>query len=184
MTMRDPERPARRRRRVIAVCGASGSIDGALALLAEDLGGEICRADFDLACGGLDGVMEAVSRGYARARAASGGGLVIGILPGARADEANEHLDVAVPTGLGYARNTLVVLAGDGVVLCGGGSGTLSEAAFAWQFAKPIAALAPSGGWARELAGRALDARRADAIFAAATAAEAVAYLARRLAGA
>ncbi|MEK6608474.1 MAG: TIGR00725 family protein [Myxococcota bacterium] len=169
------------RRPTIAVCGASGALTPELERLAEELGGEIWRAGFDLVCGGQDGVMEAVSRGYAQARG-DRPGTIIGILPGSAAADANAYCDLVVPTGLGYARNTLVVLAGDGIVLCGGGSGTLSEAAFAWQFGKPIAALEPSGGWARELAGRALDGRRADRIHAATTPADAVAWLKARLA--
>jgi uncharacterized protein (TIGR00725 family) len=144
--------------------------------MAERLGGAIHRAGFDLVCGGLGGVMEAAARGYARARGDQRG-VVVGILPGADAQAASRDCDVVIPTGMGFARNALVVLSADGVVLCGGGTGTLSEAAFAWQFGRPLCSLAPSGGWARELAGRTLDDRRPDRIEAFDDPTAAVAYL-------
>ena len=65
------------------------------------------------------------------------------------------------------------------VVLVGGGAGTLSEAAYAWQFGKPVIALAGSGGWADKLAGEPIDDRRSDKVLAVATPEEAVAAAAR-----
>ena len=70
--------------------------------------------------------MEAVCRG-----AASGGGTSVGILPGSDRREANQHVDVALPTGLAEGRNALVVRAADAVIAVGGGYGTLSEIALA-----------------------------------------------------
>jgi uncharacterized protein (TIGR00725 family) len=92
-----------------------------------------------LVCGGLGGVMEAACRG---ARAA--GGTTLGLLPGADRAEANPHVTVAVPTGLGEARNALVVRAADAVVAIGGGYGTLSEIALALRAGKPVIGL---GTW-------------------------------------
>jgi len=128
--------------------------------------------------------MEAACRGAAEARAAGeGSGIIVGILPGKSREEANRYCDVVIPTGLGFARNAIVALAGDAVILVGGGSGTLSEAALAWQFGKPVVALEPSGGWAAELAGRALDDRRKDVIVPASSPEEAVAIAVRLIAG-
>jgi uncharacterized protein (TIGR00725 family) len=158
----------------ISVCGASRIIDPAVGEIARAVGAGIVRAGCTLVCGGRDGVMEAACRGAAEARAAGAGGLIVGILPGDRKDDANPWCDVVIPTGIGYARNSIVVLAGDVTILVGGGSGTLSEAAFAWQFGRPVVAVVPSGGWAAMLAGKALDDRRGDWIVAAATAEEAV----------
>jgi hypothetical protein len=160
----------------ISVCGASRVVDPAIAALARELGAAINRAGATLVCGGMDGVMHAACMGAveARTRAGGQGGLIVGITPTARKSDANPHCDVVVPTGLGYARNSLVVLAGDAVILVGGGAGTLSEAAYAWQFGKPIVALVPSGGWAKSLAGQSIDDRRADWIVAAQTPGEAV----------
>jgi hypothetical protein len=159
----------------IAVCGASRIIDPAITEIARAVGAGIIRAGCTLVCGGRDGVMEAACRGAAEARAAGAtGGLIVGILPSDRKQDANPWCDVVIPTGIGYARNSIVVLAGDVVILVGGGSGTLSEAAFAWQFGKPMVAVAPSGGWAAALAGTSLDDRRGDWIIAAQSAEEAV----------
>jgi len=80
--------------------------------------------------------MEAASRGAREA-----GGTTLGILPGPDRREANEWVTVAVPTGMGEARNALVVRAADAVVAVGGAWGTLSEIAFARKTGKPVAAL-------------------------------------------
>jgi uncharacterized protein (TIGR00725 family) len=159
----------------ISVCGASRIIDATITEIARAVGAGIMRAGCTLVCGGRDGVMEAACRGAAEARATGAtGGFIVGILPGDRKQDANPWCDVVIPTGLGYARNSIVALAGDVIILIGGGSGTLSEAAYAWQFGKPVVAVVPSGGWAAALAGKALDDRRGDWIVAARSAEEAV----------
>jgi hypothetical protein len=76
------------------------------------------------------------------------------------ADSSNPHIDVVIPTGLGLFRNMLVARAGDACIAVRGGSGTLSEIAFAWQINKPVATMSSTGGWSSELAGRRLDHRR------------------------
>ena len=92
-----------------------------------------------LVCGGLGGVMEAACRG-----AKGGGGTTVGILPGADRGEANEFVDVAIPTGLGEARNALVVRAAEALIAVGGGYGTLSEIALALKAGKRVVGL---GSW-------------------------------------
>jgi uncharacterized protein (TIGR00725 family) len=119
--------------------------------------------------------MEHAARGMRAARAAGSGGLVLGILPGEAASEANVWCDIVVPTGMGLARNVLVVRSADAVILLGGRSGTLSEAAVAWQLGKPVVALQGSGGWAERLAGEAIDDRRADHVMVARSPEDAVA---------
>nr|WP_236953750.1 LOG family protein [Methanopyrus sp. SNP6] len=86
-------------------------------------------------------------------RSAGGGGITVGILPGEMRDEANPYVDV-IPTGLGEARNALVVRAGDAVIAVAGGWGTLSEISLAKKMGKPVVGLTLSGGWAEELARR------------------------------
>ncbi|WP_028046009.1 TIGR00725 family protein [Cellulomonas sp. URHE0023] len=90
-------------------------------------------------CGGLGGVMAAVSRGAAQA-----GGVVVGLLPGASRSDANPHVTVAIPTGLGELRNGLLVRSSDVVVSVGGSWGTLSEVALAVRTGVPVVALR---GW-------------------------------------
>lgn len=128
-------------------------------LIAKRVGWEIAKAGFVLVCGGRRGVMEAACQGAKEA-----GGLTVGILPGCDKKEANPYVDIVIPTGLGYARNTLVVLASDGVVVVGGRSGTLSEIAFAWMYNRPIVAITPAGGWGAEIAGKSVDNRRGDVV--------------------
>ena len=92
-----------------------------------------------LVCGGLGGVMEAACRGAKEA-----GATTVGILPGTDRAAANAFVDVAVPTGMGEARNALVVRAADALVAVGGGYGTLSEIAFALKAGKRVVGL---GTW-------------------------------------
>jgi uncharacterized protein (TIGR00725 family) len=77
--------------------------------------------------------MEAVSRG-----AANAGGTVLGILPGSDRGEANEHVTVALATGLGEMRNALVVRAADALIAVGGAYGTLSEISLALRTGVPV----------------------------------------------
>ncbi|MHA1909117.1 MAG: TIGR00725 family protein [Candidatus Thorarchaeota archaeon] len=154
--------------RIISVIGGTDS-DGKALKLAEQLGEAIAKRGAAVVCGGLGGVMEAACRG-----AKKQGGLTIGLLPTLEKGHANDFVDIAVPTGFGYARNFLVAQTGDAVIAISGSAGTLSEMAIAWFSNKPLIALADSGGWASELAGRKLDNRRSDVIFAASTPEEAV----------
>lgn len=161
------------RMKAISVCGASSSTPQMNAV-AEELGRRIVSAGYLLACGGMGGIMESACRGGQSARQEGATGLVIGILPAADHDAGNAYCDVVLPSGLGYARNSLVVLAADVVMLVGGSTGTLSEAAYAWQYGKPIIALSSTGGWAEQLAGTSMDDRRADTVLDARSPAEAV----------
>jgi uncharacterized protein (TIGR00725 family) len=130
----------------IGVLGPSQADPETLAI-AERVGSEIAGRGAILICGGLGGVMEAAARGAKRA-----GGLTIGITPGTNAREANEHIDVPVVTGLGEARNVLVVRSSNAVIAIAGSYGTLSEIAFALKLGVPVVGLhtwqlrAPDGG--------------------------------------
>lgn len=104
--------------------------------LAEQVGREVARRGGVLVCGGLGGVMEAASKG-----AAAEGGTVVGILPGVRPEDANPFVTVPVVTGLGEARNVIVVRSSDALVAVGGGYGTLSEIAYALKLGVPVVGL-------------------------------------------
>jgi len=94
--------------------------------VAEELGEVIAQEGWILICGGGSGIMEAACKGAKKKN-----GLTIGILPSFDGKEANNYLDAKIPTGLGYARNFLVVRSADIVVAIDGEYGTLSEIAFA-----------------------------------------------------
>ena len=120
------------------------------------LGKALIDEGYFIACGGLGGVMEAVCKG-ARQSPHYRAGCTIGILPTMNRADANEFCDIIIPSGLGIARNQLVVSTGDVVVALGGGAGTLSEIAFAWQLGKPVICYSGLGGWSEKLAGAAVD---------------------------
>jgi uncharacterized protein (TIGR00725 family) len=120
---------------------------------AEAVGRALAGRDAVLVCGGLGGAMEAACRGAKEA-----GGTTVGILPGLDRSAANPWVDVAVPTGLGEARNALVVRAADALIAVAGGYGTLSEIALALKGGKPVAGL---GSWEIEGVQPAADAEQA-----------------------
>ena len=168
------------RRPVVAVIGNSQATAEALRI-AEDLGRLVVEHGWRLVTGGLGGVMEAAARGAHQARRYREGD-VIGILPGGDPTLANRWVDIAVPTGMGHARNVLVVATADAVVAIGGGAGTLSEMALAWQLGRPLVGLLVEGHSLR-FAGQALDSARAERVWPAEDADQAVARLAELLRG-
>lgn len=120
----------------IGVIG-SGVDSDAPKRLAREVGAEIAAAGAILVCGGLGGVMAAAAEG-----AASRGGLVLGFLPGARPEAAAAGVSVPIATGLGEARNTLVVRAAESVIALAGGWGTMNEAALCMKIGVPLVGLA------------------------------------------
>ncbi len=119
----------------VSVVGA-GECDGRDASQAEEVGRLLAERDAVLVCGGRTGVMEAACRG-----ARSAGGTTVGILPGPDRREANPHVEIALPTGMGELRNGLVARAGDAVIAIGGEYGTLSEIGFALKLGRPVVGL-------------------------------------------
>lgn len=99
-----------------------GTVDQETASVAYEVGRLLGERGHTVVCGGLTGVMEGVCRGVSEA-----GGHAIGIVPGEDRRAANRYVDTVISTGLGQARNVLVVLNGDAVIAIDGGAGTLSE---------------------------------------------------------
>ncbi len=125
-------------------CAQVSVVGGTSATSAEyefavQLGRGLARRGHIVVCGGGAGVMEAVCRG-----ASEEGGITVGILPGLDPAEANEWVTATVMTGMGTARNRMVVVSGRVVVAVGGRYGTLSEIAFALQAGLPVCA---TGRW-------------------------------------
>ena len=96
--------------------------------IAQEVGRLIAQEGWTLVCGGRTGIMEAVCKG-----AKEKNGTTVGILPNADGKDGNKYLDVKIPTGLGYARNVLVVRAAKIIIAISGEYGTLSEIAFAFN---------------------------------------------------
>ena len=161
---------------VIGVIGAS-SADSNVTTIAEAVGAAIARKGWHLMTGGGGGVMAAACKGHRQWRTADRKTVTIGILPSDDGAFANPFVDVAIPTGIGLARNAIIARAAMGFVAVGGCSGTLSEMALAWQFGRPIAAMVAAGGWAAELAGRCIDQRYARPVYGASSPEDAVAFL-------
>ncbi len=160
------------RRRVAAVIGGNTGSE-ALMEASVDIGRGLVDAGFRLVTGGRGGVMAAASRG-AHLSERYTEGTVVGLLPTLDPADANEWVDVVVPTGLHHARNALVVAMADVVVAVGGSAGTLSEMALAWTQGKPVVALDLGEGWSARLAGEALDDRREAVVARGTSAAEVV----------
>lgn len=127
--------------------------------IAYEVGCYIAKKGWILICGGKEGVMNAASKG-----AIENNGIVVAILPDNDINAGNPYKTISIATGIGYARNSINVLSGDIIISIGGGSGTLSEIAYAWAYNKPIIAFKNSIGWSKELSGKALDNRRNDFI--------------------
>ena len=120
------------RKKIVSVIGGR-QCNKEVEQIAKDLGKKLARVADILVSGGLGGVMEAVCSGFK-----AGGGVTIGILPGYDKKDANSHVDIVLPTGLGLARNVLVVKSADAVVALPGEAGTLSEIAYCLQFGIPV----------------------------------------------
>lgn len=119
----------------VSVIGGS-DVDEETYEIARELGQLLAAGGHEVVCGGLGGVMEGVCRG-----AKERDGRTIGILPGSDRSAANPYVDTAIATGMGNARNTLVVLNGDAVVAIDGSTGTLSELGLALDYGRPVAGL-------------------------------------------
>ncbi len=119
----------------IAVIGAAGASEADYET-ARSVGSELAALGAVVLCGGHGGVMEGVARGVTEA-----GGLAIGILRGTDAADANPWIGVPLATGLGEARNALVVRGAEAVVAIGGEWGTLSEIALAKKMGLPVGSL-------------------------------------------
>ncbi|MBN2099248.1 MAG: TIGR00725 family protein [Dehalococcoidia bacterium] len=131
---------------LVAVVGGS-TCSAEDARVAEAVGQGLATRGATLVCGGMGGVMEAACRG-----AKSAGGLTVGILPGDDPRSANQHVDLPVVTGMGHARNAIVVKTAQAVIAVDGSYGTLSEIALALQNGIAVIGL---GTWALSLHGQA-----------------------------
>jgi uncharacterized protein (TIGR00725 family) len=133
-------------RPVIGVIGGGHEIFQDQYDLAYETGMLIAQRNAILVCGGLGGIMEAASKG-----AAEHEGTVMGILPSLSKADANPYVTIAIPTGLGPARNVLVINTSDAIIAFPGAFGTLSEIALALESGKSVIYL--PGAWDLKKAG-------------------------------
>ena len=133
----------------VAVVGTSVA-DETLYDTAREVGRLLGESGAVLLTGGFGGVMEASCRG-----AKESDGITVAILPSEDKRDANEYVDITIPTGMGEMRNALIVRAADALIAVGGGFGTLSEVAFALRTGKPVIGL---GTWELFKGGEAVDA--------------------------
>ena len=122
--------------------------------IAYETGKEIAKSGSVLISGGLGGVMRASCHG-----AHDAGGLTVGIIPQGEHTFANEFCDVVIPSGMGLTRDFLNALSADGVIIIGGGSGTLSEVCAAYMHKRPMVAIRNTGGTAEQYADSFVDHR-------------------------
>ncbi len=101
--------------------------------IAYEVGELLAKNNVTVICGGLSGVMREVSRGVR-----DNGGVVIGILPGYGRSDENQYLSYSITTGIGYARNFLIVRAAEALIAIDGSNGTISEESFAISEGKDV----------------------------------------------
>ena len=123
--------------------------------VAYEVGREIAKANATLICGGLGGVMENACKG-----AKEHGGLTVGIIPQEDFTYANNFCDIVIASGIGYARDFIVATSADGIIVVGGGVGTLLEVCVGYMLKKTIVTIPNTGGTAEIYGGKYLDERK------------------------
>lgn len=126
---------------VISVIGGH-EINSKVEQIAHDIGKIVAKVGAILVCGGLDGVMEAASKGCQQA-----GGITVGFLPGTSKADANPYIDIALPTSIGFARNAMVACCADIIVALPGSHGTSCEISYGLVYKRPVIDL---GRWNRK----------------------------------
>lgn len=135
-------------KKLISLCGSDVDDDllsNYAMEVAEQVGRHIARKGAVLVCGGHGGVMRAACKG-----AKEENGITVGMLPYGK-EEANEYIDIAIPTNIGNMRNYLVSSSGDVTIAIGGRWGTLNEIAFRMITGKPLILVKNTGGCVDEI---------------------------------
>lgn len=161
-----------KKRQILVVGNNENGSTPELEKVAYETGLEIAKSGSVLITGGLGGVMRAACHG-----AKDAGGITVGIIPQNDPSFANEYCDIVIPTGIGLARDFLNALSADGVIIIGGGSGTLSETCAAYMHNKPITAIKNTGGIAEMFVDKYLDHRQNVKIVGVSSPKEAVKYI-------
>ena len=155
-------------KKVIFVAGSHQASETSMKL-AEETGREIAKKDCILICGGLSGVMKASCKGNKEEN-----GISICVIPSSEKPDANEFCSIIIPSGIGFARNFILVNSADAVILIEGQAGTYIEALASYIQKKPIIALSGSGGTADKIKNTFLDDTKRIKILSASSPKEAV----------
>ncbi|MEK7477876.1 MAG: hypothetical protein AAB645_00710 [Patescibacteria group bacterium] len=167
-----------KRRCQIGVMGSAADLKYSKKLekLAEEVGKYIAESGNITVYGAekdYDSLSTAASRGAKKA-----GGLTVGVTYGKGKEiwDKDGYTDVLICSGLerGGGREFVLVNSCDAIIIISGGSGTLTEAAIAYQLNIPVVALTKTGGWADKLAGQYFDQRKRFRVIPVKTAQEAV----------
>ena len=132
---------SKRRRQILVIGHNTNGCTPKHEDVAYRVGVEIANSKSVLVTGGLGGVMRAASHG-----ASDAGGLCVGVIPQDDHSLANEYCDIVIPSGMGLTRDFLNALSADGIIIVGGGSGTLSEVCAAYMHKRPMVAIRGLGG--------------------------------------
>jgi len=168
-----------KRKQILVIGNNEDSCTPELEKVAYETGLEVAKSGSVLISGGLGGVMRAACRGTK-----DGNGLTVGIIPQNDSSFANEYCDIVIPSGIGLARDFLTALSADGVIIIGGGSGTLSEVCAAYMHKRPIVAIRNTGGIAEKFADQFLDQRQNVKIVGVNSPKEAVRYILEKISSA
>lgn len=119
---------------IVGIIGPGESANPENIELAYVVGGIVAKLNFVLLTGGRNcGVMEAAIKG-----AKENNGITVGIIPDDHKNRMSSYVDIPIVTGMGNARNNIIVLTCDLIVAIGNGPGTLSEIALAIKSGKKI----------------------------------------------
>jgi len=121
---------------IIGIIGGSQIENKTIYDIAYKTGALIAQNNWFLVCGGLGGVMEAAAKG-----AFDNKGITIGILPQSEIKCANPYIKIPIATGMGYARNHIIVHTADILLAINGEYGTLNEISAALSLKKRVIAL-------------------------------------------
>jgi len=105
------------------------------------------------------------------------GGISVGIIPQNDSSYANEFCDIVIPSGMGFTRDFLTALSADGVIVIGGGAGTLSEICAAYMHKKPIVAIRNTSTTIEKFVDQYIDSRKHTKLVGVNSPKEAVKYI-------
>ena len=153
----------------IGVFGGSSIKDKRILAIAEETGRLIAKKKATLLCGHIIGAMGAALKGAKKA-----GGKTVVIAPYGEEKGDLSNCDVYIPSTMNwFSRGGTLVNAVDGIIVVGGGIGTISEIVYAWWKEKPVVII-ETGEVIDDYISKRFDKRKKHKVLGAKTPAEAV----------